>query len=119
MIRFIVFPSPSRRSRRQNIAWGKGEAGPPGLADLYSSSPRSGRQTLIIQARSAARIRGLVGLAPIFPGLRATALHPGLYADARIRGLKTELRVSCRNLGNDKFFIPPGIQFGSDGGCQL
>ena len=94
--------SPSRRSRRQNKAWGKGKAGTPGQADLYSSSPRSGRQTLIIQARSAARIRGLVGLAPILPGLRATALHPGLYADARIRGLKTEPHVSCRNLGNAK-----------------
>jgi len=29
-----------------------------------------------------------VGYSPLFPGFRAIALHPGLYAAVRIRGLK-------------------------------
>src|SRR5262249_2430699 len=66
----------SRRSRRQNKAWGKGEAGTSGQKDLYSSSPRSGRQTLISSARSAARIRGLGGFSPMFPGLRRCRAPP-------------------------------------------
>jgi outer membrane protein, multidrug efflux system len=52
------------------------------------SSPRSGRQTLMGWPHSAARLRGLGWFSPMFPGFRANALHPGLYAAARVRGLK-------------------------------
>ena len=69
-------------------------------------SPRSGRQTFACAPRSVARVRGLGAQSPMFPGLRAPALHPGLYAAARLRGLKSGSHVSCKDLGNDKGLKP-------------
>jgi hypothetical protein len=40
------------------------------------------------------------------PGVPLT-LHPRLYSDARVRGLKYNIRDLCKNLGNDKVFPAP------------
>ena len=53
-------------------------------------------------------------LSPAFAGLVVSrqcsqgsvrnALHPGLYAAARLRGLKTKSHIPCKDSGNDKGF---------------
>ncbi len=41
-------------------------------------------------------------------GSALTALHPGLYAATRIRGLKIKPHVSCKSPGNDQGVETPG-----------
>lgn len=86
----------SLRSKRQHKAWGVGVAETPGKHQIGSLSPRSGRQTLAYRLPlSVARIRGLNGFSRVSLGVpRSLALHPGLYAATRIRGLKTQSPIS-------------------------
>ena len=51
---------------------------------------------------TAARIRGLGAYLFRSPGFRTVALHPGLYARRPHPRAKNEMRVSSKNLGNDK-----------------
>lgn len=68
----------------------KAQLEPQVMRQIKSSSPRSGRQGVFSLSRTAARIRGL--------GIAGT-LHPGLYADARVRGLETGLHLQAEFLG--------------------
>jgi hypothetical protein len=98
----LPFEPSTREGGRQHKAWGEGAAATPGKRQIECASPRSGRQTLIDRPSSAARLRGLGVFSRLFPGFRATALHPGLYAVARVRGLRTQAQVSSKRLGNDE-----------------
>ncbi len=75
----------------------------PRKIKLNPQAHARGRQTLIgWWQRAAARLRGLSGFLLTFPGFRANALHPGLYAATRLRGLKTQSHVASESLSNDK-----------------
>ena len=78
-------------------------SGTPGICRKRAPSPRSGRQLLVIRHFIIAGLMAVARFADwrnklrSYLGFRAVALHPRLYAAARIRGLRTR-----QNAGNGK-----------------
>jgi hypothetical protein len=101
----------SLRSWRQNRAWGGArQRGTPGILCKHTSSLRSGRQLFVIRyfiiveigPMAVARFAGWCDKSLSYLGFRTAALHPRLYAAARIRGLRTRQNVGNDNMGSYK-----------------
>jgi hypothetical protein len=67
-----------------------------GIFDSYSSVYWIG--SVFFCTKSG--LRGLDVFLRHIPGVPLT-LHPRLYSDARVRGLKYNIRALCKNLGKD------------------
>src|SRR5262249_23416314 len=98
----------SLRSRRQNRAWGEAQRNPRYDQDLsHKPAKRAtaiGPISMMMKWRMTKSRRPLRGLDVCLchiPGVPLT-LHPRLYSDTRVRGLKYNIHDLCKNLGNDK-----------------
>ena len=79
---------------------GEGEAGTPGKKAFDPNKPAK-RAAAAAANRSFKHVARFTGLNTSChqPGVPRLALHSGLYADTRIRGLKTGMRfVNCGNM---------------------
>ena len=72
---------------------------------MQSFSLRSGRQLFVFAGNlivAVARFRGLDAQSSLFPGFRAVALHPGLYARRPHSRAKERNVRFVNNFGNDE-----------------
>ncbi len=101
----------SLRSRRQNRAWGGALAEPQEYGVSIHRAREAGDSFLLSAISSSLRLRQSLSPAsracainPVVPGVPLT-LHPRLYSDARIRGLRYSISNLCKNIGNDKLYF--------------
>jgi hypothetical protein len=105
----------SLRSRRQNRAWGGALAEPQEYGVSAHQAREAGGSFLLFAISSSLRLSQWLSPAPRACAINpdrtwgSAALHPRLYADARIRGLRYNIRNLYKNIGNDNLYlsVPP------------
>jgi hypothetical protein len=96
----------SLRSRRQNRAWGGASAEPQEYGVNTHQAREAGGSYLLFAISSSLRL--IQWLSPASAGLRNKShatpgvpltLHPRLYSNARVRGLRYNIRALCKKCG--------------------